>query len=514
MIYLCGNFSLDTRAYVLERDGMNQTLEPQVFDLLHYLIENRDRVVTRDELLDNLWKDRIVSESALNGRLKAARKAVGDNGKQQQIIKTIHRRGYQFIADVSISSDTDAGDLPSVPMQSALFDKPSVAVLPFENLGEAGESDYFANGLTQDINTNLCRYRDLLVIDSQSAFEFREGHSNIENIARDLGVQYLASGSVRLAGNRIRISSKLIEAANGKFVWGERLERAYEDVFDLEDEVAGKIASNLASHIEGEKIAIAGRKSPESMSAYDCVLQARKFEDRYVKEDLEEERKLLEQAIEIDPQYSAAYAHMACSYVRESETEWCDSREAALTQAVDYARKAGSLDEYNSFAHMALGWAYLYQKKFDLAEVCLDRAIDCNPNDYDSYCIKSWLLALTGRGPEVSYCGTRALQLNPLAPDDCLQGIAIAHYTEARYEKALDMLERIRDPNGYSEALRAACFAQLGNEDKANSAAASAFELGGDSIRQRGWLDIFPFKYPRDLEHFVSGLIKADILVD
>lgn len=512
MIYQCGNFSLDTQCYVLERDGINQALEPQVFDLLLYLIENRARVVTRDELLDSLWEGRIVSESALNGRLKAARKAVGDNGKKQQIIKTIHRRGYQFIANVSISSDAGSGDLPSVPMQSAILDKPSVAVLPFENLGEVGESDYFANGLTEDINTNLCRYRDLLVIDSHSAFEFREGHSSIENIARDLGVQYLTSGSVRLAGNRVRISAKLIEAASGKLVWGESLERAYEDVFALEDEVASKIASNLASHIEGEKIAIAGRKSPESMSAYDCVLRARKLEgDR---EDIAEERKLLEQAIEIDPQYSAAYAHLACSYVRESETEWCESREAALTQAVDFARKAGSLDEYNSFAHMALGWAYLNQKKFDLAEVYLDRAIDCNPNDYDSYCIKSWLLAMTGRGPEVSFCGTRALQLNPLAPDDCLLGITIAHYTEAKYETALDLLERIRDPSGYSEALRAACLAQLGDEDKAKDVAAKAFELGGDFIRHRGWLDFFPFKYPRDLEHFISGLIKARILAE
>jgi len=514
MIYKCGNFSLDTQSYVLEHEGIKQAIEPQVFDLLLYLIENRTRVVTRNELLENLWKGRFVSESALNGRLKAARKAVGDNGKQQQIIKTIHRRGYKFIADITISSDADSGILPSVPLQSAISNKPSVAVLPFENLSEASESDYFADGLTQDINNNLCRYRDLLVIDSHSAFEYREGHSSIENIARDLGVQYLASGSIRRAGNRVRISAQLIEAFSGKLIWGESLERAYEDVFTLEDEVASKIASSLASHIESESLAIAARKSPESMGAFDCVLRAREFDGRSDKEDLAAERGMLEQAIEIDPRYPAAYAHMACSYVRESETEWCESREAALRQAIDYARKAESLDEYNSFAHMALGWAYLYQKKFDLAETHLDRAIDCNPNDYDSYCIKSWLLAMTGRAPEVSFCGTRALQLNPLAPDDCLLGITIAYYTEANYETALELLERIRDPSNYSEALRAACLAQLGDEDKAKSAAARAFNLGGDFIRQRGWLCFWPFKYTRDLEHLISGLTKAGILDD
>lgn len=512
MIYQCGNFSLDTQSYVLERDGVNQAVEPQVFDLLVYLIEHRARVVTRDELLGNLWKGRIVSESALNGRLKIARKTVGDSGKQQQIIKTIHRRGYQFIADVSINSNSDMAGLSSIPRESALSDKPSVAVLPFENISEESDNDYFADGLIQDINTNLCRYRDLLVIDSHSAFRYREDHLSEEIFVRELGVQYVVSGSIRQSGSRVRISAQLTNATSGKLVWGDSLERSYENVFDLEDEVASKIASNLASHIEDESVVMAARKSPDSMSAFDCVLRAREFDGHYGKNELTAERKFLDQAIEIDPQYSAAYAHMACSYIREFETEWCESREAALEQAIKFARKAESLDEYDSFAHMSLGWAYLYKKKFDLAEVYLNRAIDCNPNDYDSYCIKSWLLALTGRTPEVSFCGTRALQLNPLAPDDCLLGITTAYYTEANYEAALELLERFREPSNYSEALRAACLAQLGDKSKAKSAAAKAIELGGDYMRHKEWLCFWPYKYPKDLEHLISGLTKAGLL--
>jgi len=406
MIYQSGNFSLDTGSYGFARDGIKQAIEPQVFDLLVYLMENRDRVVTRDELLDNLWDGRIVSESALNGRLKMARKSVGDNGKQQRIIKTIYRRGYQFIADVSTRPDFAH---KAASLQASTIEKPSVAVLPFENLGQESDSDYFADGLTRGINANLCRYNELLVIDSHSAFEYRDAHASTENFARQLGVQYLASGSIRQADNRIRISAQLIEAATGKMIWADNLERAYDDVFTLEDEIATRIASNLANRIEDESIASAARKPPDSMSAFDCVLRARQYKDSYDQDEIAAARILLERAIELDPMYAAAHAYLAHSHIKESETEWCVSRLDTLKLAVELSRKAVALDDFDSFAHMAMGWAYMNQEKFDLAEAHLDRAIDCNPNDYDAYCTKCWLLAFTGSADEAVVCGTRGV---------------------------------------------------------------------------------------------------------
>jgi len=512
MIYQSGNFSLDTGSYEFERDGIKQAIEPQVFDLLVYLMENRNRVVTRDELLDNLWDGRIVSESALNGRLKMARKSVGDNGKQQRIIKTIHRRGYQFIAGVSTRPDFAHEAASPSSLQASISEKPSVAMLPFENLGQESDSDYFADGLTRDINANLCRYHELLVIDSHSAFEYRDTHASTESFARQLGVQYLASGSIRQADNRIRISVQLIEAATGKMIWADNLERAYDDVFALEDEVAARIASNLASRIEGESIASAARKPPDSMSAFDCVLRARQYQDSYDQDEIAAARALLERAIELDPRYAAAYACLAHTHVRESESEWCVTRLEALKQAVELSHKAVALDEFDSFAHMVMGWAYMYQEKFDLAEVHLDHAIECNPNTYDAYCIKSWLLAFTGRAAEVAVCGTRALQLNPLAPDECLKGITTARYTDGDYASALEMLERIEDPDDQSEALRAACLAQLGRDSEARRAAARAVEMGGDFLQSQEWLTLWPFKYPADREHFLDGLRKSKVL--
>ncbi len=512
MIYQSGNFSLDTGSYGFERDGIKQAIEPQVFDLLVYLIENRNRVVTRDELLDNLWNGRIVSDGAINARLKEARKAIGDDGKKQGLIKTIHRRGYQFIADISTSPEIAHELTVLIPPDPSFSEKPSVAVLPFENLGQQSDSDYFADGLTRDISANLCHYHELMVIDWHSAFEYRDAHASTENFARQLGVQYLASGSIRRADNRIRISAQLIEAATGKMIWADNLERDYDDVFSLEDEIATRIAVNLASHIEDESIARVARKPSDSMSAFDCVLQARQYQLSYDQDEIAAARILLERAIELDPLYAAAYAHLAHTHAKESETEWCVSRFDTLKQAVELSRKAVSLDESDSFAHMALGWAYMNQEKFDLAEVHIDRAIDCNPNDYDAYCIKCWLLAFTGDAAEATVCGARALQLNPLAPDDCLKAITIARYTNSEYASALEMLERIEDPDDQSEALRAACLAQLGRDSEARRAAARVVEMGGKYIQHQDWLNFWTFKYSRDRDHFVDGLHKSGVL--
>jgi TolB-like protein/Tfp pilus assembly protein PilF len=508
MIFQFNQITLDTAQYRLCVAGNPVSVEPQVFDLLVYLLENRNRLVTRDELLENLWKGKVVTDSALGARIKDARKAVGDNGKQQNIIKTIHGRGYQFVAKVETSSGVDKGIAPPPP------DQPSIVVLPFENLSEAQDSDYFADGLTKDIIANLCCYRELFVIDSHSAFMFRDSNFGAENFARQVAVEYIVRGSIRRADERVRISVELVEATSGRMIWTEKLERTLDDVFDLEDEVSSKIASSLAGHIENVGISRAVRKPPESMTAYDYVLRARQYSDSYEQEEIATLRSLLGEAIRLDPRYAPAYSLLALSYTLEFESDWCSAHQEALEQAVSYARQAMELDDFNAYAHMIMGLALLYQSKFDLAEDQLDRAIECNPNDYDAYCVKSWVLACSGRASEVNSCGAKALQLNPLLPDQCLMAMILAHYSDGDYESALDILERIDYPSGESEALRAASLFQLGRESEARRAAAKAVELGGDFLQQRDWLLLWPFKHPRDREHFLEGLYKSGVLKD
>jgi TolB-like protein/Flp pilus assembly protein TadD len=516
LVFRFNQFTLDTALYCLYESGNRISIEPQVFDLLAYLIENRDRVVTRDEALENLWKGKVVTDSALGVRIKEARKAVCDNGKQQSIIKTIHGRGYRFIAEIreSVTSelrlDIDARLTTQKPLP--LTDKPSIAVLPFQNLSDDPQQEYFSSGITEDIIDNLCRYRELFVIDHESAFAYRDGGAHAEHFANQLGVKYVAKGNIRRYGNQVRISAQLIEVVTGKTIWAEHIDRKFDDLFTLEDEVSAKIASTLVSHIENESTARAARKHPENMTAFDCVIRARPNIESYDPDENALARRLLEQAIELDPEYAAAYAYLASSLCVESESPWGMSLNEALERAVAYARKAVALDEFDSDAHAAMGWAYMKQMKYDLAEVHLDRAIECNPNDYEAFCIKSWLLSFNGHASEVMVCGATALHLNPLAPDNCLLAITVARYTEGRYEAALEMLARIQEPDENSEAWRAACLAQLGRDDEAHVAAATTIEFGGDFIQHKDWLNIWAFKNPQDLNHFIDGLNKSGVL--
>ena len=515
MVFQFNKITLDTAQYRLCMAGSPISVEPQVFDLLVYLLENRDRVVTRGELLENLWKNKVVTDSALGARIKDARKAVGDNGDRQEVIKTFHGRGYQFIAEVSKPGPTESiSNKEAMRFDEVLplSDKPSIVVLPFTSLGADSADDYFADGLTADIISNLSRYRELFVIDAESAFVYRDGANTAENFAHQLGVEYLAKGNIRRSRDQVRISAQLIEAATGKTMWAERMDRNFDELFTLEDEIAARIAASLVSHIDDESNVRAARKHPESMTAFDCVIRARKNALSYDPDENASGRNLLEQAIDQDQEYAAAYACLAWSCVIESESDWCASRQGALEQAVVFARKAVALDEFDSNAHVGMGWAYMYLKKYDLAETHLDRAIECNPNDYNAFCIKSWLLAVMGRAAEVKVCGATALHLNPLAPDQCLMAMIVAHYMEGQYQEALDMLARIQESNGDSEALRAACLAQLGLDEEAHIAAASACQLGGDFIQSQDWLDIYAFKSPTDLKNFLDGLRKSGVL--
>jgi TolB-like protein len=364
MIFQFNQYCVDTDRYQLFSKGTELTTEPQVFDLLVYLIENRERVVSRDELLDNLWKGKVVTDSALSARLKDARKAVGDNGTKQSTIKTFHGRGYQFIAVASVSSKNPIASTNTAinnhePL--ALPDKPSIAVLPFHNFPNDPEQDYFSDAIAEDIIANLCRYRELFVIDHHSTFTYRDDRLDAVLIANELGVEYVATGNIRRSGDHVRVSAQLIEAKTGKAVWAERVDRKIDDLFALEDEVAARIAASLVSHIEEESSERAMRKHPENMTAFDCVMRARRHARSYDPDQNALARGLLEQAVELDPKYAVAYAYLASSYSVEAETDWCKSRYEAIERAVAYARMAVALDEFDSDTHAAMGTAYLAQ---------------------------------------------------------------------------------------------------------------------------------------------------------
>ncbi|MDH3688149.1 MAG: tetratricopeptide repeat protein [Gammaproteobacteria bacterium] len=492
-------------------------------------IETGERLVVLDPLRESAWRElmRAYAETGeRNQALKvykrccevlASELGVEPEAETSELDATIRNGAVATKPPAAIPDSTIAVAIqsseagPACP-QLVRSERPSVVVLPIVSLGTESEQDYFADGLTEDIIISLAHYRELFVIDQQSAFAFREQGSDAESFARGLSVDYLTKGSVRRSGSKIRISMQLIEVATGRTVWADRMDREFSDLFVMEDEVVSKIASSLVDHIEDAGRTRAASKLPEDMTAFEYVLKARRDALSYDAEENLTGRRGLEEAIALDPEYAGAYAYLALSSFMEFDSSWCESRREALERGVTLARKAVALDEFDANAQVAMGWACLHQKKFDLAEAHLDRAIECNPNQYNAYCTKSWLFAMTGRPSEAMICGTTSFRLNPLAPDDCLWSFVVAHYVEKRYQEALEVLERMHDSNAQTEAWRAACLAQLQRDDEASAAAARAIELGGELIRHQDWLLSWPFKNQRDLEHLIDGLCKSGVL--
>ncbi len=514
MIYRSGNISLDTQSFAFTRDGQPVAIEPQVFDLLVYLMDNRDRVVGRDELLEQLWNGRIVTDNALNGRLKIARKAIGDDGRQQRIIKTVPRRGYQFIAEVETDSPVARETVTSAPRSDGASTKPSIAVLPFEYAGGDPGHAYLADGLSQEITANLCRYRDMLVINRESTMRIDGDDLDLAKLATDLGVGYLACGTVRQFDGRVRVSVRLLNTEDFETLWADHFDDDLADLFEIEDRVGASIASILVKRIEDRAHRRALRKRPENMTAYDRVMRAKKNMDSWDPDLTAESRAHLEQALAIDPEHAPAHAYLAWTFCFEAESPWGTGRDAALARALDHAEQAVRFDDFDSDAHIALGWVYSMQGKYELAEYQTDRAIECNPNAFGAYCVKGWVKAMCGETDEAVKCEATAIRLNPLAPDGCLITIVLAKYLEQDYTEALELLSRVKQDFIDSRAMRAACLAQLGREREARDAAAEALALDGEYIRRGDWIKGWKFTNTDHLRHLLDGFYKSGLLPD
>src|SRR5439155_1156878 len=275
MRFLFEDYALDTERRELSLRGDVVRIEPQAFDLLEYLIQNRGRLVSRDDLIASVWAGRIVSDSAMTTRINAARCAIADNGKAQRLIKTVPRKGIRFVGTVleKEAGGAEAGARSSTPYL-ALPDKPSIAVLPFTDMsGEPGQA-YFSDGITEDIITELSRFSELFVIARNSSFRFKGSSPDIKQVGRELGVRYVLEGSIRRADDRVRITAQLIDAVTGAHRWAERYDRKLEDIFAVQDEVARTITSILAAHVSRAEASRTLSIPTSRWQAYDFYLQA------------------------------------------------------------------------------------------------------------------------------------------------------------------------------------------------------------------------------------------------
>jgi TolB-like protein len=334
-------------------------MQPQVFDLLLFLIERRDRIVSKDDLIGGVWGNRIVSDSALNSRINAARKAVQDDGKAQRLIRTIARKGFRFVGDcVQMSAIGQGVPAESEPAPAAVVsDRPAIAVLAFKNMSDDPEQEYFCDGISEDILTGLAKVRWFFVIARNSSFTYKGRNVHISRIAEELRVRYVVEGSVRKAGDRVRISAQLNDVATSSHIWAEHFDRELVDVFAVQDEITNAIVAAVEPQIYAAENFRARRKPPSSLDAWDLLMRALSHYWRVTREDHVVAQAMLEKAIAIDPNYGQALSVLAASYMFGVHLGWADLSKVAPV-AERAAALAVQLDHEDAWAHTALGSVY------------------------------------------------------------------------------------------------------------------------------------------------------------
>ena len=404
-----------------------------------------------------------------------------------------------------------------IPGNLSADGKSSVAVLAFEDMSGDPDQEYFSDGITEDIITELSHFRDISVIARHSSFAFRGKSVDIAEVARKLNVKYVLKGSIRKSGQRVRVTAQLIDASTGTHVWADRYDRKLEDVFTLQDELVRVISTTMIGKLRHADREHAKRKSATSLAAYDCVVLGLDHFYRWTPEDNESALNLFKQAISIDPDYACAHAWLAQAYFREGLNLWSSSHENSFSLLFDHANKAVALDDNDSLSHTALAIANLFRGEHELARAHFERALALNPSNTDAMVHFARWHALTGNPDKGLVLLNEALEYNPLANYQWFVGQI--EYIAERYEEAVQALISISSPNALVHAFLAASYGQLGNlpaatrqKDEFIARVEVLLEASGAKAPD-SWIDLvlarYPFKDEADADRLRSGLGKA-----
>ena len=358
--------------------------------------------------------------------------------------------------------------------------KPTIAVLPFKNLGGDQEQEYFSDGITNDIITDLSKFSELSVIASNSVFTYKGKPVTAQKVNQDLGARYILEGSVQRASKKLRVNAQLIDATSGHHVWAERYDRQLKDLFAVQDEIVGTIVANLAVKIDAEERARVMRKDTESLEAYDYLLRGWEYYSRFTRSTNMQARRMFESAIERDPLYATAYVGLGQTHLRAFGYGWTEFSHQAMQRAHDLAQKALSLDETNASAHALLGAVYRFRMQYDLAIEEYDRAIELNPNYADSHAERGAIMNYIGQTGKAVEALETALRFNPrMGPSDYMQ-LGLAYYLQRQYDDAVGILERGLSwyPNNvFIHIPLAAAYAQAGRLREAERVVATVRRL-------------------------------------
>jgi len=389
-------------------------------------------------------------------------------------------------------------------------DKTSIAVLPFDNMSGDEEQEYFSDGLTEDIITGLSRFHSLFVIARNSTFAFKGKAVNIPQVGKELGASYVVEGSVRKAGNRVRVTVQLIDARTGSHLWAQKFDRDLDDIFAVQDEVTAAIVTSLPERVGAADLERVKRKRTDQMAAYDYFLHGRELHHRFTQEDCIEGIRLLEKAVELDPSFAQAWAWLSCIVGQAWVRDYLPQKGELWKRCVAAAHRALELDEGDSECHRILSEIYLLQKKYDEAEYHNERGLSLNPNDFRLVVQRGYLLAYLGRADEGVEWIEKVLRLDPFHPENYYANFGIVLHAAHRYGDAVEVFKRVPRLQTTHQAYLASCHAYLGQSELAREHADKVLELEpGFTIA--GYAKTLRYKNPDDLEHYLAGLRKASL---
>lgn len=519
MAFVFEDFVLDEERRELRRGADVVAVEPKVFDLLVYLVANGQRVIAKDDLIDVVWHGRIVSDSALATSVNAARVALGDSGEAQRLIKTLPRKGFRFVGEVRkhevVDKATTATATPEPNL--ALPDRPSLAVLPFTNIGSDPEQDYFADGIVEEMITALSRMRSLFVIARNSSFTFKGRSVDAKEVGRELGVRYVLEGSVRKAARRLRISAQLVDATTGMNLWADRFEGGLDDVFELQDQVTASVIAAISPQLERAEISRAKRKPTESLDAYDIYLHGLASFHQWTREATDAALRDFHRAIELGPDLAAAYAMAAMAYSRRRGQNWFADREKEEAEVRRLARQAAKLGPDDAVLLGFSGYAIAHGAgELDEGAVIIDRAIHLSPNVAFALLASGWVKVWLGEAELAIEHLDRAMRLSPLDPFMHMMQTAAAHahFFASHYtDGAVWANKALRERPKTVPALRiaAASLAMAGREREARNAIARLLQID-PVLRVSNFRETLgPYRYEDPVTRYADALRRAGL---
>jgi TolB-like protein len=495
-----------------------------VFALLALLVTNRERMVPKDEIHERIWSGRIVSEAALSSRIRSVRRAIGDDGDAQRLIRTVHGKGFRFVGEV-----TDITGAPTSPEQSnakrvpaetvtAGPDKtrPVVAVLPFTNLSDDAEQEYFSDAITTDIIANLSKHRWLDMIARNTTLAYKGKPVDIRQLARDLGITYVVEGSVRRAGKRIRVTAELHDASTGINLWSDRYDRGLKDVFVVQDEITAMIAARLEPEIGLAERQKALRAGSRDLRAWDCYHLGVAHFFRFTTEGNREAQRLLQQSRELDPDFGEAHAWWAYAVVLGMVHWDTEPSDDLLDRALAATKRALDLDDQNAVFYALKARVQLARGEYDRAIAENEIAIGLNPTLAAAHCGLADSLAYEGRYEEAIEGFQRAIDLSPNDPQRWafLTYGALALIFMGDHEAAIKWADRasvIPNCQYWTTAHKAVALALLDRHDDARKTVEQLLKEKPEFSRVFARKKLFYLKRPEQLQLYLDGLQKAGV---